>query len=92
MGRVFKFIMALGLAAWFAQFPLTSYAEEEAKKEAVAKTWEKICEEAKITSKNREASDGDRVEAKAVYKECKKEARKRKRVQCIPTGSRLNRC
>ncbi|MHA1543898.1 MAG: hypothetical protein ACTSU8_02050 [Alphaproteobacteria bacterium] len=92
MGRVFNFIMALGLAASFAQFPLTSYAEEEVKKEAEAKTWERVCEEAKITSKNREASDEDRAEAKAVYKECKKEARKRKRAQCVPTGSRLNRC
>jgi hypothetical protein len=92
MGRVLNIIMALGLVVSFAQFPLTSYAEEEAKKEADAKTWESVCEVAKATSKNREASDEDREEAKKIYKECKKEARKKKRAQCIPSGSRLNRC
>lgn len=92
MIKYLKFFLALVFSISVAQFPLTSYAEEEASKEANANEMESICAEAKATSKNRKASAEDREEAKKVYKDCKKEKRKKARSKCVPTGSRLARC
>jgi len=93
MSKYFKFVLTLLFVFSVSVIPTASFAqEEETIKEDKAQERKEICEAAKVTSKDRGASEEDREEAKKVYKECKKEARKKKRAQCVPTGSRLARC
>ncbi|MEE8295023.1 MAG: hypothetical protein V3R64_04870 [Sphingomonadales bacterium] len=93
MIKFFKFFLVIALAISVAGVPSVSFAqEEETTKANKANEREEFCAAAKVTSKDKGVSAEDREEAKKIYKDCKKEARKKKRAQCIPSGSRLNRC
>lgn len=104
MTTFFRILMAALISISVAQFPLASFAQEEVTEEgsqdnkeetdakAIEQAWAKKCVAAQKTSKDKKASDEDRADAKKIYKECKKEARKKERAQCIPTSTRINRC
>lgn len=94
--KFFRILFSFGIAISIVCLPTSSFAQEDPEKGLTAKeidqAWNKKCVTAQKTSKDKEASDEDRVAAKKIYKACKKEARKKQRAQCIPTSTRINRC
>ncbi len=106
MKQFFRFFLVLGFAVSFSASPILTYADQAAEndpeaseeldakaiKMAAAKERAEACAAAKLTAKDKKISAEERNEPNLLYKECKKEERKKKSQKCTGTGSRLSRC